>query len=124
MNRYLRLAALTLALVPLAYPWGNLVRAEDAPGKTSSGVRYHGGDEIILQGFHWNTVRTTSNDWYATLASLAPTLATAPRAAARPLLARFRQERSRMAATASSSRPPARSTPPGSSRSTTWCPTT
>ena len=74
MNRYLRLAALTLALAPLAYPWGNLVRAADAPGKTTSGVRYHGGDEIILQGFHWNTVRTSSN-WYATLASMASTLA-------------------------------------------------
>ena len=74
MNRYLRLAALTLALAPLAYPWGNLARAADAPGKTASGVRYHGGDEIILQGFHWNTVRTSSN-WYTTLASMAPTLA-------------------------------------------------
>ncbi|MDJ0583137.1 glucan 1,4-alpha-maltotetraohydrolase domain-containing protein [Crocosphaera sp.] len=36
----------------------------DTDGKTSNGVRFHGGDEVILQGFHWNIVRTAEEDWY------------------------------------------------------------
>jgi alpha-amylase len=36
----------------------------EASGKSGGGVRFHGGDEIILQGFHWNVVRTAENNWY------------------------------------------------------------
>ena len=41
MNRYLRIAGLVLALTPLAYPYGNLLEAVEAAGKTPNGVRYH-----------------------------------------------------------------------------------
>ncbi len=75
MNRYLRIACLTAAMVPLAYPLDNLVHAADASGKTATGVRNHGGDEIILQGFHWNVVRTAPNNWYNILKDKAPTIA-------------------------------------------------
>jgi len=75
MKRYLRLAGLVLALTPLAYPYGSLLEAAEASGKSPNGVRYHGGDEIILQGFHWNVVRTAPNNWYSTLASMAPSIA-------------------------------------------------
>lgn len=67
MNRYLRAAGLVLALAPLAYPWGNLLEAAAATSKTPNGVRYHGGDESILQGFHWNR----ANSWYPSLVSAA-----------------------------------------------------
>lgn len=36
----------------------------DSSEKSGGGVRFHGGDEIILQGFHWNVVRTAENNWY------------------------------------------------------------
>ncbi|HUE93939.1 glucan 1,4-alpha-maltotetraohydrolase domain-containing protein [Pseudomonas sp.] len=75
MKRYLRLAGLVLALTPLAYPYGSLLEAAETAGKSPNGVRYHGGDEIILQGFHWNVVRTAPNNWYSTLASMAPSIA-------------------------------------------------
>src|SRR3990167_1409983 len=75
MKRYLRLAGLVLALTPLAYPYGSLLEAAEASCKSPNGVRYHGGDEIILQGFHWNVVRTAPNNWYSTLASMAPSIA-------------------------------------------------
>ncbi|WP_368564295.1 hypothetical protein [Pseudoxanthomonas sp. UTMC 1351] len=34
------------------------VQGGDTAGKSPNGVRYHGGDEIVLQGFHWNVIRT------------------------------------------------------------------
>ncbi|WLQ17166.1 DUF1921 domain-containing protein [Hahella aquimaris] len=43
----------------------------DSFGKSDAGVRFHGGDEIILQGFHWNVVRTAENNWYNILQSKA-----------------------------------------------------
>ncbi|MGN6091090.1 MAG: glucan 1,4-alpha-maltotetraohydrolase domain-containing protein [Luteibacter jiangsuensis] len=50
------------------------VHADDA-GKTASGVRYHGGDEILLQGFHWNSTRVKPGGWYAELKSRAAQIA-------------------------------------------------
>ncbi|WP_020410213.1 glucan 1,4-alpha-maltotetraohydrolase domain-containing protein [Hahella ganghwensis] len=47
----------------------------DVPGKSGEGVRFHGGDEIILQGFHWNVVRTAENNWYNVLQSKAADIA-------------------------------------------------
>ncbi|WP_211445246.1 glucan 1,4-alpha-maltotetraohydrolase domain-containing protein [Collimonas humicola] len=44
--------------------------AEKSPG----GVRYGDGNEIILQGFHWNSARA-SPPWYDTLKQMAPTVA-------------------------------------------------
>lgn len=49
--------------------------AADTGGSSPNGVRYHGGDEIILQGFHWNVVRTNNGDWYDTLKNMASTIA-------------------------------------------------
>ena len=52
------------------------VRAGDVPGKDATGVRYHGGDEVVLQGFHWNSVRANGGKaWYATLAKNASRIA-------------------------------------------------
>lgn len=45
-----------------------------ATTKSPGGVRYGGGNEIILQGFHWNSSRA-STPWYATLKQMAPTVA-------------------------------------------------
>jgi len=52
-----------------------IAHAADLTGKSPAGVRYHGGDEIILQGFHWNVVREAPNDWYNRLREMAPTIA-------------------------------------------------
>ncbi|OZG75433.1 glucan 1,4-alpha-maltohexaosidase [Hahella sp. CCB-MM4] len=49
--------------------------AADVSGKTAEGVRFHGGDEIILQGFHWNVVRTAEYNWYNVLQSKAADIA-------------------------------------------------
>jgi len=38
--------------------------AEDLTGKSGAGVRFHGGDEVLMQGFHWNVVRTANGQWY------------------------------------------------------------
>lgn len=46
----------------------------DVGGKSAAGVRFHGGDEIILQGFHWNSVRTNEYNWYNVLKSNAQTI--------------------------------------------------
>lgn len=45
----------------------SFVHAADEVGKTPNGIRYHGGDEIVLQGFHWNSVRAQSGQWYTLL---------------------------------------------------------
>ncbi|RMF16253.1 MAG: DUF1921 domain-containing protein, partial [Gammaproteobacteria bacterium] len=47
----------------------------DQAGKTSHGIRNHGGDEIILQGFHWDVVRTAPGNWYHTLDNMAGQIA-------------------------------------------------
>ena len=57
MSHILRAAVLAAVLLP--FP-----ALADQAGKSPAGVRYHGGDEIILQGFHWNVVREAPNDWY------------------------------------------------------------
>ena len=46
----------------------------DVSGKSGGGVRFHGGDEIILQGFHWNIVRTAEYNWYNILKNQAQTI--------------------------------------------------
>ncbi|WP_420765464.1 glucan 1,4-alpha-maltotetraohydrolase domain-containing protein [Pseudomonas sp. NR3] len=48
------------------------VQGADLQGKSPQGVRYGGGDEILLQGFHWNSTRLPAGNWYTTLISLAP----------------------------------------------------
>ncbi|MDH2248631.1 hypothetical protein N5J76_14535 [Pseudomonas sp. GD03855] len=45
MSHILRAAVLAAVLLP--FP-----ALADQAGKSPAGVRYHGGDEIILQGFH------------------------------------------------------------------------
>jgi len=47
-------------------------QALDLPGNTAQGVRYDGGDEILLQGFHWNSSRSKPGSWYKTLTLKAP----------------------------------------------------
>jgi glucan 1,4-alpha-maltotetraohydrolase len=49
--------------------------AADTAGKSPNSVRYHGGDEIVLQGFHWNVIRTVPTGWYGVLKDKAPTIA-------------------------------------------------
>lgn len=56
MSHILRAAALAAILLPLP-------ALADQAGKSPNAVRYHGGDEIILQGFHWNVVREAPNNW-------------------------------------------------------------
>ena len=53
---------LTLLLIGLtgAASWAGA----DNNSKSGAGARFHGGDEIILQGFHWNIVRTAEYNWY------------------------------------------------------------
>jgi len=46
----------------------------DDMGKSPSGVRYHGGDEILLQAFHWNIVRTNPSRWYDDLLAKVPSI--------------------------------------------------
>ncbi|HAG20031.1 MAG TPA: glucan 1,4-alpha-maltohexaosidase, partial [Pseudomonas sp.] len=68
MSHILRAAVLAAVLLP--FP-----ALADQAGKSPAGVRYHGGDEIILQGFHWNVVREAPNDWYNILRQQASTIA-------------------------------------------------
>ncbi|QDH63340.1 glucan 1,4-alpha-maltotetraohydrolase domain-containing protein [Pseudomonas azotoformans] len=37
-------------------------------------VRNGGGEDILLQGFHWNSSRNTPQKWYEVLAQMAPTI--------------------------------------------------
>lgn len=62
-NLALKTLMLSASLVSMA----PLVAAADLTGKSTNNARYHGGDEILLQGFHWNVVRTNNNSWYSTL---------------------------------------------------------
>lgn len=73
MSRYLRAACLAAAVSPWLLM--NSHALADTAGKSPAGVRYHGGDEIILQGFHWNVVREAPNNWYNILRDMAPTIA-------------------------------------------------
>ncbi|WP_313482909.1 glucan 1,4-alpha-maltotetraohydrolase [Stutzerimonas kunmingensis] len=70
MSHILRAAVLAAILLPLP-----LQSMADQAGKSPNAVRYHGGDEIILQGFHWNVVREAPNDWYNILRQQASTIA-------------------------------------------------
>jgi alpha-amylase len=60
--------ALALSAMP---PLQTHARADDAQGNTAQGVRNDGGDEILLQGFHWNASRSGSQPWYRVLADQA-----------------------------------------------------
>lgn len=46
-----------------------------AEGNSVGPVRNGGGDEVLLQGFHWNSSRVVGETWYETLASKAPKIA-------------------------------------------------
>lgn len=46
-----------------------LTYGADLQGNSPQSVRYDGGDEILLQGFHWNSTRLPAGNWYATLLS-------------------------------------------------------
>jgi alpha-amylase len=37
-------------------------------------VRNGGGEDIILQGFHWNSSRSTPEKWYDVLTRMAPVI--------------------------------------------------
>ena len=74
MRHALSTTRLALAASSLLLTLGT-AHAVDLTGKSPAGVRYHGGDEIILQGFHWNTVREAPNAWYDRLREMAPTIA-------------------------------------------------
>jgi len=52
----------------------SMALAVDQSGKTPAGVRYHGGDEIVLQGFHWNSVRSPEH-WYTVMKERAARIA-------------------------------------------------
>lgn len=39
-----------------------------------SPLRNGGGEDIILQGFHWNSSRNTPEKWYQVLARMAPVI--------------------------------------------------
>lgn len=69
LRRLHNAACLALISTLLWHPWAG---AGDVPGKSPDGIRYDGGDEIILQGFHWNSSRASGESWYGTLARLAP----------------------------------------------------
>jgi alpha-amylase len=60
-------AAILLCLPPLQTP----LFAQDTQGNTAQGVRNDGGDEILLQGFHWNSSRAAPDAWYEVLADRA-----------------------------------------------------
>lgn len=51
---------------------GATTYGEDLQGNTPQGVRYGGGSGILLQGFHWNSIRMPTGSWYTTLLSRAP----------------------------------------------------
>ncbi|WP_434456287.1 DUF1921 domain-containing protein [Stutzerimonas urumqiensis] len=70
MSRSLRAACLAAILLPLTCQ----TALADVAGNSPNDVRYHGGDEIILQGFHWNVVREAPNDWYNILRDKASTV--------------------------------------------------
>lgn len=47
----------------------------DDTGKSSTGTRFHGGDEVMMQGFHWNSMRDVPNGWYNVLEAKAAEIA-------------------------------------------------
>jgi glucan 1,4-alpha-maltotetraohydrolase len=59
-KRYLLTAATSVAVALIA----GTAAAADVSGKDSNGVRNHGGDEVGIQLFHWNSVRDRYNNWY------------------------------------------------------------
>ena len=65
---WLGITAASIGLAASAGAWA------DSSSKSANGVRFHGGDEIILQGFHWNVVRTAENNWYNILNGMAQTI--------------------------------------------------
>ncbi|MEE4681420.1 glucan 1,4-alpha-maltotetraohydrolase domain-containing protein [Pseudomonas alliivorans] len=44
-----------------------VIHAQDLSGNTAQGIRNDGGDDILLQGFHWNSGRTSPASWYSLL---------------------------------------------------------
>jgi hypothetical protein len=71
MNQQLKRIFLFMVLIAIILIIGIPQAWADTSGKSSNGIRFHGGDEIILQGFHWNVVRTAENDWYNMLKNTA-----------------------------------------------------
>ncbi|SEM35392.1 alpha-amylase [Luteibacter sp. UNCMF331Sha3.1] len=65
-----------IALLAVGLALATATQGADVGGKTPTGVRYDGGDEILLQGFHWNSVRAGGGKvWYVMLARNAPRIA-------------------------------------------------
>ncbi|MFK0088019.1 glucan 1,4-alpha-maltotetraohydrolase domain-containing protein [Pseudomonas sp. NPDC090755] len=54
-----------IALLPALLAPLDWSQAQDNRSASPQGVRYDGGDEILLQGFHWNSSR--SGTWYSSL---------------------------------------------------------
>ncbi len=70
MKHQFRKAMLSIAVSTALFATSSFVAA-DTGGASPDGVRYHGGDEIILQGFHWNIVREANGNWYNILNNMA-----------------------------------------------------
>lgn len=51
--------------------WLQPAHADDLHGNNVQGIRYEGGDEILLQGFHWNSSRSSPETWYQILSEKA-----------------------------------------------------
>ena len=64
-----------LLLMSLSGTHNAALAAEDLQGNTVGSIRNDGGDEIILQGFHWNSIRGPGQSWYSILAAKAATIA-------------------------------------------------
>ncbi|MCU1734940.1 DUF1921 domain-containing protein [Pseudomonas sp. 20P_3.2_Bac4] len=71
----MKAAICSLLLMSLLGTHNAALAREDLQGNTVGSVRNDGGDEIILQGFHWNSSRVSGESWYTILAAKAATIA-------------------------------------------------
>ncbi|GFM77856.1 hypothetical protein PSCICM_36750 [Pseudomonas cichorii] len=63
---------LTLGALSILLVVAQAASADDVRGNTPQGTRNDGNDEIVLQGFHWNSSRSSPGSWYSTLKTMAP----------------------------------------------------
>ena len=73
-NKPLRIWVALLTSVLFTLPFSLSAQADDV-GNSAGGARFHGGDEVMLQGFHWNSTRDVPNGWYNVLATRAADIA-------------------------------------------------
>lgn len=59
-NKMFKCLVMALAVASLS----PAAMSADLTGKSGGNARFHGGDEILLQGFHWNSVRMFNGQWY------------------------------------------------------------